>query len=104
MNQISLFDNLSGGFPKRKTNYSFPTSLKPYLEDRTGKQIQADRIYSLIASGSSCIKELSEKTNLPSSTVSGRLADLIKDKRVKYSGTTIYKNRLRKKIVILSKP
>lgn len=107
--QTNLFPQIGREFRDvnhnlHKTNYSFSTSLSPYIELQTSgqAQIQADLILGFIKSGACTIKELSEKTGLPSSTVSGRLSDLIKANKVSYSGHVTYRERLRKKIIVIA--
>lgn len=86
-----------------KTNYSTLTSLPPYLEGSAMKAKQEAKITALVSLGVNTLLELSEKTGLPQSTVSGRCGDAIKRGTIQYSGTVIYKSRLRKRIVIADK-
>ena len=82
-------------------NYSYQTSLPAYTDNISGKQIQQDKIVSIIRiKKETTLKELEELTGLPQSTISGRVNDGIEAKKLIYFGTIIYKNRLRKKIKI----
>lgn len=81
-------------------NYSYPTSLPPYLEAPQSKQIQMQRIVALVALGASSLKELAIKTGLPQSTVAGRTNDAIKAGAIKYDGYCTFDNRKRKRIIL----
>lgn len=81
-------------------NYSYQTSLPPYLEAPQSKQIQMQRIVAIVALGASCIKEIAKKTGIPDSTVSGRCSDAIKAGAIKYDGFIIFENRKRKRIIL----
>lgn len=84
------------------TNYSFATSLPAYHENQSGKQKQAETLYNAIKSfgGHSCLKQLSNATGLPQSTISGRCNDLIEDGLAEYSGIIEFEGRKRKRIII----
>lgn len=82
------------------SNYSYATSLEPYRDNATEKKRQADELYQFIRRGANSLLQLAELSGLPQSTVSGRVNDLIFEKRIEYKGKTIYKNRERKKIVV----
>jgi len=84
-----------------RTNYSRTTSLPSYQENQTGKEIQKEILLGIVTSKSqTTLKELEEIMTLPQSTISGRVNDLIREKKVMYSGTTMYKKRTRKVIVL----
>lgn len=84
------------------TNYSFSTSLPAYQENPSGKQKQSETLYSAIKSfgGVSCLKQLSNITGLPQSTVAGRISDCIKAGLVEYSDFVVFDGRKRKRIII----
>jgi uncharacterized membrane protein len=83
-----------------QTNYSYNTSLPAFQEP--GKEIQAQRILSLIHLGADCLLKLHEQTGLPQATCSGRVNDLIKEVKVMYQGEVIYKGRRRKRIALVT--
>lgn len=82
-----------------QTNYSYETSLKPYLENQSGKQIQAQKILEAIEKGCCTLIQLSRVVGLPQSTVSGRISDLLKLNKIVYKGVIEFEGRKRKKIV-----
>lgn len=78
-----------------KTNYSIETSLPAYLSP---KDVQVEKVYETVKNGANNLLAISELLNMPQSTVSGRINDLIEIGRVKYEGILEYKNRKRKQI------
>lgn len=74
---------------ENKSNYSFKTSLPAYQEDQPNKEFQKKMIlnYMKTLGGKATLKQLEVLTGLPQSTISGRMADLRKDKEVIDSGT-----------------
>jgi DNA-binding MarR family transcriptional regulator len=84
-----------------KTNYSFPTS-GPAYHDKTHRQYQRTMLLNLLIrmGGKSSLLELANESNLPESTVSGRINDLIKDGLVYYGAPIAYKGRKRKQVLI----
>ncbi len=85
------------------TNYSFATSLPPYNEAPNLKKRQADEILAFINKGANNLLQLSQLTNLPQSTISGRCSDLIEEGKIMYAGHTVYADRKRKKIVAVKR-
>ena len=86
-----------------KLNYSSQTSLPAYRCNHGGKLLQKEYILSSIRKwGSTCLLRISEETGVPQSSCAGRVNDLVNENKVEYSGTTVYKNRLRKKIILAS--
>lgn len=83
------------------TNYSYSTSLPAYHENPSEKQTQMLRIKELIQSGHRCLKQLEEATGLPQSTVAARVNGLIDAQMAEYKGEVVYKERKRKKIVLI---
>lgn len=79
------------------TNYSYPTSLPPYLEDKTK---QRNKVLRVIKAGKKCIKAIAKATGIPDSTVAGRVNDLVKFGVVKYDDFTYFDNRKRKRIIL----
>lgn len=98
--QITIYDDPDD---IKKDGYSFQTSMPAYEENKPNKEAQKIIILNLIKNGYVTLLSLSEKTKLPQSTVAGRVNDLIEDRKVKYDGTVIYKNRKRKQIILKSK-
>lgn len=86
------------------TNYSYETSLPPHREDPVGKKAQKERILQGIKDlgGSACLKQVQEFMNIPQSSCSGRINDLIADGTVKHQGFIIYAGRLRKKFIVIT--
>lgn len=86
-----------------KTNYSRETSLPAYREDQPGKQAQKDRILQEMnrLGGAACLKQIEQFMHLPQSTCSGRMNDLINDKKIMHDGFVEYDGRLRKRFVII---
>lgn len=89
---------------KRKTNYSYETSLPAYKSNTEGKVTQAEKILATVKQlKQTCLKQLSDVLGIDQSTVSGRIGDLIEEGRVKYADKEnyiTYGGRLRKKILI----
>lgn len=82
-------------------NYSYETSYPAFKSNQEAKMLQADQVLALIKTGCNNLLQLSEATGLESGRISARVNDLIKDKKVMYSGYITYKDRLRKRIVIV---
>lgn len=84
-------------------NYSYSTSYPAYLENESGKNAQETRVLRAINSlkGKATLKQLEKILKLPQSTISGRVNDLVKAKKVKYSGEVFYEGRTRKQIISL---
>lgn len=81
------------------TNYSHATSLPAYHSNAEQKQFQKDMIYSLVLQKrKTCLKELANITGIEQSTVSGRINDLVTDKKVTYAGSAMLLGRMRKVI------
>jgi hypothetical protein len=90
------------------SNYSYATSYEPYKDNSAIKRRQADEIMAFIVRGGNNLLQLAQLTGLPQSTVSGRISNLLEEKRIEYSGHTIYagadgKPRKRKRIVPVKK-
>ena len=85
------------------TNYSYATSLPPYQDNASIKKRQQDELHAFILKGANNLLQLAQLTGLPQSTVSGRINDLISEKKAEYSGYTIYADRKRKRIVAVKK-
>lgn len=85
-------------------NYSFATSMEPYLENKaTAKRRQCDNILAFIRRGSDNLLQISELSGIPQAICSARLADLRNESKADYSGFVIYKDRKRKRIVLVEK-
>ncbi len=84
------------------SNYSYETSLPAYRDNTTGKFRQMDKIITLVENGADNIAELAELSDLPASTVSGRINDAIVLGRLKYDGFVVFKDRKRKKVTIIT--
>lgn len=97
---------------KKKTNYSWKTSLPAYFENAAGKDMQARLVLFVMKKhkGRCTLKEVQDylrynfKIILPQSTVSGRMNDLRDDGLVAFYGETrMYRNRIRKVFEIIKK-
>lgn len=83
-------------------NYSFETSLPARKENlATNKKTQCEEVYSFVERGANNLLQVSELTGILQAIVSARVNDLIEENKVCYLGFTIYKNRKRKKIIIV---
>jgi predicted transcriptional regulator len=81
------------------SNYSFETSKPAYEENlATNNEKQKYQVFKWILKGGNNLLQISGMMGIPQSTVSGRINDLIKEKKVEYSEFVIYKERKRKKI------
>ena len=92
-------------FSQPKTEgYSHATSGVAYRSNPEKKLACKERLFLIIQRlKSTTLLELHEITGLPQSSVSGRIADLIQEGRVKYSSRqdyVFYKGQLRKKILV----
>lgn len=96
--QTDLFESF-----RMPQGYSHLTSKPPYIDLKTSGagKIAEDKVVEAIRLGASCLLEISERANMVQSTVAGRVNDAIKAGRIRYEGTTTYRNRLRKKLVIV---
>lgn len=89
----------------QNSNYSYETSLPAYYDNSSLKKRQQDVILKLVEDCGTCLKEIEKKLkavyniNIPQSTVSGRISDLIKEKKVMYLGKIFFEGYTRKKII-----
>lgn len=85
------------------TNYSFETSLPAYRENGAGKQSQQEQILEEMKrlGGSACLKQIERAMNLPQSTCSGRMNDLIAAGKVFFDGLIDFEGRKRKKFTTI---
>ncbi len=87
---------------KEKSNYSYETSLPPYLENKAlNKQRQCDMVLEIIKRKANNLLQISQVSGIPQAIISARVNDLIKESKVAYLGKVIYNNRLRKQIVFM---
>jgi hypothetical protein len=85
-------------------NYSRETSLPAYKENQAGKEAQKTRILQVIRDlgGRATLKQIEEVIQLPQSSISGRINDLIEDRKVKDTGEkTLYAGMRRKVFALL---
>lgn len=88
-----------------KTNYSFETSLPAFKDNLANNKIrQCDEVLSLIKRGAKCLLQISEISKIPQAVISARMSDLMKEGKAGYDGQIVFKDRLRKKIVVLHPP
>lgn len=91
---------------KSGSNYSFETSLPAYKSNPGIKLTQAESILELVKElKETCLLELSDRLDIPQSTVSGRIKDLRDAGKVKYApkeDSISYKGYVRKKICLCS--
>ncbi len=87
------------------TNYSYETSLPAYHSNANEKKRQQDIIQGLVTEQGTCLKEIEHKLKqlykieIPQSTISGRINDLMKEKKVMYFEKCFYDGCTRKRIV-----
>ena len=89
----------------RTTNYSYETSLPAYHSNANDKKRQQDIIQSLVTEKGTCLKEIEirlwqlHKIRIPQSTISGRINDLIQQKKVMYMDKIDFAGCKRKRII-----
>lgn len=84
------------------SNYSYETSYPPYKENEAlNKRTQCDEVLQIIKHGANNLLQISQVTGLPQSTIAARINDLASEKKIEYSGFTVYNNRKRKKIILI---
>lgn len=89
----------------RTTNYSYDTSLPAYHSNANDKKRQQDIIQGLVTEKGTCLKEIEiklwqlHKIRIPQSTISGRINDLMKEKKVMYFDKVKYAGCKRKRII-----
>jgi hypothetical protein len=82
-----------------KSNYSFETSKPAYLDNKeNARERQLERVLGAVKAGADNLLQISEKTGILQATVSARVSDLIKEKKIEYHDFVNYKDRKRKKI------
>lgn len=84
---------------RKKTNVS-QTSRMAYEKGSPKRKSQCDIVFEAIVKGVNNILWLSEFTGLAEKAICGRVNNLIDEGSIQYSGTTMYKNRERKKIIV----
>lgn len=98
---------------KKKTNYSWRTSLPAYYENKFGKDLQCKVIRFIISrhrGQKATLKEIQDylrdriKVRLPQSTISGRVNDLKDQGKIGFFGELKeYKGRLRKVFELITR-
>lgn len=87
------------------SGYSYETSLPGYNSNPEDKLTQAERILNeVVRLKETCLLQLHEIMGIPQSTVSGRVNDLCKAGKIRYSSKEdyiMYKGMLRKKIILV---
>ena len=81
------------------SNYSHQTSHPAYQDNQQEKELQRGQILAAMKTlgGSACLKQLEQLLGLPQSTISGRMSDLRRERKVFDSGNMIvFENRQRK--------